>query len=210
MGSNKIYLNRGDRRYPDAVEEGQLNPMQMHSYNKETMKLTHTHVNAYPQFTDFNDGVWKAYEKKIFNYAKTRCSSNSPSSNFYVITGVSDYEIKGNGRTAVVSAPTYWPVAYEGAETQPLGSEPLQKNVESIVQPKSMWTVGCCTWKEGKTERAEAVSVWANNKPKGFSKSETQPYLDVLARRLFPANPCFSFFPGSAQCANSSNHFTMA
>lgn len=211
MGSNKIYLDRGDKKYPEGVEEGQLNPNQMHTYADAAMDLTFNHINAFPQYTDFAKGVWKKYQNKIISYAKDICSVKDESAVFYVVSGVSDYELTGVRSSAFLRPATYWPVAYEGAVTQPDNSPALENGqAKSIIQPKSAWTVGCCTWTTGETKKAQAVSFWANNKPRGIPKYEVQPDLTTLRKALFPGKPCFQFFPANSLCTSADNHFTMA
>ena len=214
MGSNKIYLGRGNMTRPEAVEEGQLNPNQMHSYESgstNSMDLTFNHINAFPQYSDFARGVWRKYQEKIISYGKDTCSQKDPSATFYVVSGLSDYELTGKGTSAFLKAATYWPVAYEGAIPQPHLSPDLPDGSPlSIVMPKSVWTVGCCTWTSNGDHQAQTVSIWANNKPRGIPKHEVQPDIRTLGSKLFPGKRCFKFFPATAQCNSVDNHYRMA
>lgn len=211
MGSNSIYVGRGKKTLPEAVQEGQLNTNQMHSYNPNSMDLTFNHINAFPQYTDFARGVWRKYQEQIISYGKDRCSQKDPSATFYVVSGVSDYELTGEGTSAFLKATTYWPVAYKGAIPQPHLSPDLANGLElSIIIPKSAWTVGCCIWTASGETNAESVSFWANNKPRGIAKHEVQPDVRTLGKKVFPGKPCFQFFPATPQCSNPDNHYRMA
>ncbi|XP_028405012.1 uncharacterized protein LOC114527525 [Dendronephthya gigantea] len=210
IGSNKIYLDRSDKKYPEGVEEGQLNPNQMHTYADASMDLTFNHINAFPQYTDFAQGVWRKYQNKIISYAKDICSAKDVSAVFYAVSGVSDYELTGVRSSAFLRPATFWPVAYEGAVTQPDGSPELENGLaKSIIQPKSAWTVGCCAWTKAGVKNAQSVSFWANNKPRGVPKYEVQPDLSTLRKALFPGKQCFKFFPANSLCNSAENHFTM-
>lgn len=97
MGSDEIYVGRSNKARPDAVKEGQLNPNQMHSYDQgKSMDLTFNHINAFPQYSDFANGIWKKYQEKIISYAKDTCQAKDGSAEFHVVSGVSDYELTGN------------------------------------------------------------------------------------------------------------------
>ena len=210
MGSNLIYLKRGLKTEPEAVEEGQLNPNRIHSYAGPSMDLTFNHINAFPQYTDFAKGVWRKYQDKILLYAKDRCSAKDTSAAFYVVSGLSDYELTGKGSSAFLKQATLWPVAYEGAIPKPYDSPSLDDGLaKSIIKPKSVWTIGCCTWQQGGEPGAETVSIWANNKPRGVPKHAIQPDPGTLASRLFPGKPCFQFFPLNPLCNLAENHYTM-
>jgi hypothetical protein len=211
MGSGKIYKDRGKKTQPEGVEEGQLNPNRIHSYDGISMDLTFNHINAFPQYSDFANGVWRKYQEKIIKYANERCQDNDPSAVFHVISGLSDYELTGKRSSAFLQPATFWPVAYEGAIPKPYQSPPLVGDglAMSIIMPKSVWTVGCCTWTKDEEPGAEAVSFWANNKPRGVPKHGIQPDLVTMARRLFPGKPCFQFFPSNPLCNMGENHFTM-
>ena len=95
------------------------------------MKLTHTFTNAYPQYSYFNIGVWKKYEKKIFDYAKSTCVGKSTNAEFYAVTGLSDYKITSTKNSAAKKSPAkFWP-----------GGK-LPANIKAIKRAESMWTVG--------------------------------------------------------------------
>ncbi len=206
-----IYLDRGKKDQPEGVQEGQLNPKRMHSYGDKSMDLTFNHINAFPQYSDFANGVWRKYQEKIISFAKVRCAEKDASAEFYVVSGLSDYELTGRGSTAFLKASTFWPVAYGGAIPKPHHSPPLPDGLaKSIIKPKSVWTVGCCTWTVSNEPHAETVSFWANNKPRGVPKHEVQPDLHTLAARLSPGKPCFQFFPSNPHCNMVENHFTLA
>lgn len=211
MGSNLIYLKRGNTTSPEAVVEGQLNPNLIHSYNDKAMDLTFNHLNGFPQYSATANGVWRKYEEKMALYAKDRCSAKDDSAMFYAVSGLSDYELTGKGSSAFLKPAMYWPVAYEGAIPQPYHSPELTDGLaKSIIMPKSVWTVGCCTWTDNGEPKAESISFWANNKPRGIPKHENQPDLHTLGARLFPGKPCFQFFPANPQCNIPDNHFTIA
>lgn len=208
QGHDKIYEHRGNKKYPNGVDRGHLNPSLMNSFDVSSMDLTHTHTNGYPQFYAFNNGVWKRFERKIFNYARKNCFLKSTKSEFYVITGLSDYKITGT-KTSTLKSPLFWPVKYKGAVPQPPGSPPLPKKFKSIIQARSMWTVGCCSWVSKKVLKGEAVSIWANNEPKGVTNMEMQPDLTTLAKHIYPGKRCFKFFPGNAECNKVKNHVSL-
>lgn len=195
QGKNKLYAGRGRKTNPRAVDKGHLNPSQINSFDANTMKLTHTYTNAYPQFTYFNIGVWKKYEKKIFDYAKIKCFAKAGNSEFYLLTGLSDYKVLASGKAGVQQKKTMWPPG------NPPGLDP-------IVQAKSMWTVGCCSWKTGSTQKGEAVSIWANNEPKGIFNRESEPEPSLLGLYIY-GKKTFKFFPGNDACNKKPNHITL-
>ena len=212
IGSNLIYLDRNKKTAPDGVEPGQLNPSQIHTYQGESMDLTFDYLNAFPQYTDFANGVWRKYQEKIITYAKVQCRAKHSTAVFYSVSGVSDYELTGHRSSAFLKPATYWPIAYEGDQPHPYHSPTLQDGVKkSIILPKSVWTVGCCTWTDTDIgePNAQSVSFWANNKPRGIPKHGIQPDLRTLASRLYPGKPCFQFFPSNPQCNIPENHYTL-
>lgn len=210
VGRNKIYMKRSNITRPEAMQEGQLNMNQMHSYNDESMDITLNHLNAFPIYREFAQNVWKKYQRKMISYAKTRCSTKDESAVFNVVSGLSDYELTGQGTTAFLKATTFWPVAYPEGISQPFLTPNFTDGfTKSITKPKSVWTIGCCTWTKSGQKKAETVSFWANNKPRGIAKHEIQPNLEILSRRLQPNKPTFQFFPANPLCALVENHHTL-
>ena len=80
-GVNDAYLlanAEAKRKFKgQQIARGHMNPSAINSFDTSFMKATFTFTNAVPQFTKSNSGPWQHFEKKIRNYAKTTCGSQT-------------------------------------------------------------------------------------------------------------------------------------
>ena len=80
-GVNDAYLlanAEAKRKFKgQQIARGHMNPRAINSFDTSFMKATFTFTNAVPQFTKSNSGPWQHFEKKIRNYAKTTCGSQT-------------------------------------------------------------------------------------------------------------------------------------
>ena len=80
-GVNDAYLlanAEAKRKFKgQQIARDHMNPRAINSFDTSFMKATFTFTNAVPQFTKSNSGPWQHFEKKIRNYAKTTCGSQT-------------------------------------------------------------------------------------------------------------------------------------
>lgn len=148
------------------------------------MLSTFTYTNAVPQIGAFNSGQWAQYEKRIREYATTRCSPHG--GDLYLLTGISEASIQSGS---------------SGLEAIQGTLKVLKPFGDAISIPKSMWTAGCCI--PSSSGALEAFAVIGNNlqdKTKVLmsevNMTELQGFLLTGVNgfggpniSLFPANP---------------------
>lgn len=186
QGSDALY-------YQSGLDKGHLNPVKINSFVKEYVKSTFTYTNAVPQYPGWNRGQWKKYEGYIANYVQSVCAGKYGGT-MYLLTGTSHFHL-----TVGVGSPTQ-------DATGSIEPFPGPSNPNKIVRPNSMWTAGCCVWKEMGKAKAESIAVMGNNdsdKGKLGTTSMTLAELEgiLVDKMSSPAD----LFPGSLQeCRQNS------
>lgn len=152
QGNEKMYHGHGIGK--EGFDKGHLNPAHINSFDKQHESATFTYSNAVPQYRHFNRGPWKSFESKIANYVTEQCpGKNRSSAVMYLMTGSSKFRLKVGARK---------PTQDKGQVK--IHYFPGPSSNGSIVRPNSMWTAGCCVWKnENGIERAQSIAVMGNN-----------------------------------------------
>ena len=75
------------------MERGHLNPFAINSFSPDYARSTFVYTNAVPQYSEWNQGEWKAYEKAIRRYTQMTCGCERRGT-MYLMTGTSDVEFQ--------------------------------------------------------------------------------------------------------------------
>ena len=173
-----------------------MNPSGINSFDPNFMKVTFTLANAVPQFAASNNGPWEKFEKKIRDYTKITCGSQTRRRTLYLLTGRSENGLNGVPKPRVTEAFKLGPTKV------------------MLKTPRAVWTAGCCVWKEpgklfGKlwqTEKAESFAVMSNNHYDKNQLHQTEMSVKNLETHLrAPASTTnVDLFPGNANCARNN------
>lgn len=82
--------------------------------------------------------------------------------------------------------------------------DPLNPN--KIVRPNSMWTAGCCVWKEMGKAKAQSIAVMGNNdSDKGKLGTTSMTLAELEGILVDKMSPPADLFPGSLkECRQNS------
>ena len=80
-----------------------MNPSGINSFDPNFMKVTFTLANAVSQFAASNNGPWEKFEKKIRDYTKIICGSQTCRGTLYLLTGRSENGLNGVPKPHVTS-----------------------------------------------------------------------------------------------------------
>lgn len=197
-----------DAAYKEAIKGGQplsrghMNPSGTNKFKKEFLKATFTLTNAAPQFQNFNSKPWAKFEEKIRTYAKVVCSKKNTPGTLYLLTGISNYGLRPDGR---------------GNPIKDITKPPPAKNMfvggtVRLDTPRAMWTAGCCVWNEygtSKQDSAESFAVMGNNVNNEQLIHQTQMTVTKLESLLREGGfwsfwkPYVNLFPGDKNCAKN-------
>ena len=72
---------------------GHLNPFVINSFDNYYAKSTFVYTNAVPQYSKWNRGAWKDYEKAIRRYTQLTCGCEHRGT-IYLMTGTSAINFK--------------------------------------------------------------------------------------------------------------------
>ena len=125
------------------------------------MKATFTLTNAVPQFEASNSGPWQEFERKIRNYAKTTCGSQTRKGTLYLLTGRSENGLKNVTKPSITN-------------TFKVATKTLRLDT-----PRAVWTAGCCVWMTGEP-KAESFAVMSNNHYNKTKLHQTQMNVTAL------------------------------
>ena len=166
------------------IARGHMNPSAINSFDTSFMKATFTFTNAVPQFTKSNSGPWQHFEKKIRNYAKTTCGSQTRRGTLYLLTGRSENGLKGVTKPSI-------------SNTFKVATKKIRLDT-----PRAIWTAGCCVWKVTGRPRAESFAVMSNNHYDKTKLHQTQMRVTDLEMYLTAATKV-KLFPGYPDCAKN-------
>lgn len=178
-----MYSNTG---YLPCIHKGHLVPAQTYSFDDDQISSTFTYTNAVPQYATFNSGKWSAYEERIREYARNKCSPRR--GDLYLLTGTSDIRITDVTETTFHS---------ETAIPNKMPEEP------KIVIPNSMWTAGCCVRDHDQTVLG-AFAVIGNNDP--VKRHTFRLDIKDLEKELaVEYKHHMELFPGKPGCSDKAN-----
>ena len=186
-GLNDAYkqANReAQKKYGDQLTRGHMNPSGINSFDKTYMKNTFTLTNAVPQFEASNSGPWQEFERKIRNYAKTTCGSQTRQGTFYLLTGRSENGLQGVTKPSITN------------------TFKVATKILRLDTPRAVWTAGCCVWMETGKPKAESFAVMSNNHYDKTKLHQTQMKVTDLEIYLRAATKV-NLFPGNPDCAQN-------
>ena len=167
-----------------------MNPLGINTFDKNFMKATYTLTNAAPQYVASNSGPWQIFETKIREYAKNTCGSRTRHGTLYLLTGTSDYGLADNRNRNL-----------------------FQAGGVKLAIPRTVWTAGCCVWKESnnpKAKRAESFAVISNNVKDRRLLNQTEMRVSEVERHLTaPGSPLVNLFPGDQNCRLPENNVVL-
>lgn len=138
-----------------SMDRGHLNPFAINSFSPDYARSTFVYTNAVPQYSQWNRGAWKEFEKSIRRYTQLTCGCEHRGT-MYLITGTSDINtkwIRRRGKFEMKSQRSPNNYIYSGA-------------LRRIDIPNSLWTAGCCVWKDKfNNQLAQSIAVMGNNNP---------------------------------------------
>ena len=80
------------------MDRGHLNPFAINSFSPDYARSTFVYTNAVPQYSHWNRGAWKEYEKAIRRYTQLTCGCKYRGT-MYLMTGTSDINFDLNSYT---------------------------------------------------------------------------------------------------------------
>ncbi|XP_029182631.2 uncharacterized protein LOC114950653 [Acropora millepora] len=175
-----------------SMDKGHLNSHAINSFNKDYTKSTFVYTNAVPQYSQWNRGAWKEYEKAIRRYTQMTCGCKHRGT-MYLMTGTSDINFKLiHGKPEVEKNSKRSPEEF--LHSHDLGA--------GIHIPKSLWTAGCCLWTdEFKKLKAQSIAVMGNNSPDKGKDETTGMTLEDLEKLL---GNNVTLFPDGPACRGNS------
>jgi len=195
-----------DAAYRKAIKQqplsrGHMDPLAINSFDKRFMKATYTLTNVVPQYVASNSGPWQIFEAKIRSYAQNVCGNRTRQGTLYLLTGTSEFSLKSDlGRKSVQDS------------SKELSYATMLLDELTLVVPRTVWTTGCCVWKEtsqefGKVRRAESFAVMSNNVRDKKFLNQTQMSVVKLERHLTaPGSSSVNLFPGDRNCRLPQNN----
>lgn len=171
----------------DEFDKGHLNPFAINSFREDYAKSTFVYSNAVPQYSQWNRGAWKEYEKAIRHYTQMTCGCRHRGK-MYLMTGTSKSNVRG----------TIFGLELETeSQRTPYDIIDSEEEKTQIEVPKALWTAGCCVWESFDKENAQSIAVMGNNTPyKG--KDETMGITLKNLEELLGAD--VNLFPGVPAC----------
>lgn len=177
----------------DEFDKGHLNPFAINSFREDYAKSTFVYSNAVPQYSQWNRGAWKEYEKAIRHYTQMTCGCRKKGK-MYLMTGTSMSNVKRYGQSLQLE---------EQSQRTPYDIIYSEEEKAHIEVPKALWTAGCCVWKYLDKEYAQSIAVMGNNTPyKG--KDETMGITLNNLEKLLGAD--VNLFPGVPACRQNPFH----
>ena len=191
---NQVYkmlgLNNKVKGY--KYNRGHLAPAGTLASTLEAYLSTFTYTNAVPQYTGFNSGEWNVFEGKIREHAFKKCIPAGGT--LFLLTGTSfAHVIPGSGA----------PTTKRNPRIKTLLNKLTDPAAGDIFIPNSMWTAGCCVFKDG---NAKAFAVIGNNDQQPNARQITLADLqkilldDVTAQGRNIGGPKVDLFPGNVNC----------
>ena len=186
-GLNKAYKQanvEARSKYKNQLTRGHMNPSAINSFDTNFMKATFTLTNAVPQFEASNSGPWQEFERKIRNYAKTTCGSQTRQGTLYLLTGRSENGLQGVTKPSITN------------------TFKVATKILRLDTPRAVWTAGCCVWMETGKPKAESFAVMSNNHYDKTKLHQTQMKVTDLEIYLRAATKV-NLFPGNPDCGQN-------
>lgn len=188
-------------------QKGHLLPFSIYSFHENYGKSTFDYSNAVPQRADWNQGVWKSFEKAVKRYTQLTCGCRYRGT-MYLLTGTSHFAyVKSSSKLIQV-----WPVFRLNKKIT--YTSPTDHIKRSITIPNVMWTAGCCIGSDPQSgeEKVQSIAVIGNNHPTetfttAITVTELQHMLaDHSAKKPVPD---VNLFPDQAACSFPGNSYIL-
>ena len=173
-----------------ALSRRHLNPLRINSLDKKHMRAILTHTNSVPQFEASNSGPWESFDRRIANYAKGTWGPKGGT--LYLLTGRSE-----NGLITVNRKPTQ-DLLNKVPETY--SRYKFVKNNVKLGTPRSIWTAGCCVWKQ----KVASFAVMSNHQKDKKMLHQTEISVFDLQKLLKTPSHKVDLFPGNTKCAQNN------
>lgn len=180
-------------------QKGHLLPFSIYSFDKNYGQSTFDYSNAVPQRAEWNQGVWKSFEKAIKRYTQLTCGCRYRGT-MYLLTGTSQFAYHIS-KSKLEQEPEFYRPNKKITYTIPV--------TRSIKIPNVMWTAGCCIGFDPQNgqEKVESIAVIGNNLPSHtLTKAIRVRQLQLVLADPQAQNPVI-LFPGRPACSEPGNSY---
>ena len=161
-------------------------------------KATFKYTNAVPQFGSFNSGQWMSCEKRLMQWGKNHCASQSGARNvqMFILVGAVPSTVYGPSKERWFGQKGF--------------SESFRADGHPVNLPELLWTAACCMYEyddQGKPiQVTKNTAFWGINRPS--SNCDVIDIPSLTDKLSTPIKGKVNLFPHSSQsqCKSKDNY----